>query len=56
MHSRDVYLKVMRKSYIEARSRKESKETYGGLARAALARIWGIFDYPCGRRLNSERH
>ena len=28
MHSRDEYLKVMRKSYIKARSRKEREETY----------------------------
>jgi len=56
MHSRDEYLKVMRKSYIEARSRKEREKTYRGQVRAALARIWRIFDYPCGRRLNSERH
>ena len=86
MHSRNEYLKVMRKSYIKARSRKEKtqildeycrntgqtrkhvitkihkaelrpkqrkerKETYGGQVRAALARIWEIFDYPCGQRL-----
>ena len=86
MHSRNEYLKVIRKSYIKAGSRKEKtqildeycrntgqtrkyvitkihkaelrpkqrkkrKETYGGQVRAALARIWEIFDYPCGQRL-----
>ncbi len=86
MHSRNEYLKVIRKSYIKAGSRKgktqildeycrntgqtrkyvitkihkaelrpkqrkKRKETYGGQVRAALARIWEIFDYPCGQRL-----
>ena len=86
MHSRNEYLKVMSKSYIKARSRKEEtqildeycrntgqtrkyvitkihkvelkpkqrrerKETYCGQVRAALARIWEIFDYAFGQRL-----
>jgi len=86
MHSRNEYLKVIRKSYIKAGSRKEKtqildeycrntgqtrkyvitkihkaelrpkqrkkrKETYGGQVKAVLARIWEIFDYPCGQRL-----
>lgn len=31
--------------------RKPRKEYYDGYVRAALARCWEIFDYPCGQRL-----
>jgi hypothetical protein len=31
--------------------RKKRTETYDGLVIAALARMWQIFDYPCGQRL-----
>lgn len=31
--------------------RKPRKEYYDGYVRAALARLWEIFDYPCGQRL-----
>jgi hypothetical protein len=31
--------------------RKKRKETYDGPVRAALAEVWGVFDYPCGQRL-----
>lgn len=31
--------------------RKPRKEYYDGQVRAALARAWEIFDYPCGQRL-----
>ena len=31
--------------------RKPKKEYYDGLVKAALARVWEIFDYPCGQRL-----
>ncbi len=33
------------------RQRKKRQETYDGEVRAALARVWEIFDYPCGQRL-----
>lgn len=33
------------------RQRKRRKETYDGQVKAALAKIWEIFDYPCGQRL-----
>lgn len=33
--------------------RKRRKEFYDGEVKAALARIWAIFDYPCGQRLES---
>ncbi len=31
--------------------RKKRKVVYDGYVRAALARVWEIFDYPCGQRL-----
>lgn len=31
--------------------RKKRSEHYGGEVRAALSRMWEIFDYPCGQRL-----
>lgn len=31
--------------------RKARKEYYDGSVRSALARLWTIFDYPCGQRL-----
>jgi hypothetical protein len=31
--------------------RKPRKEKYDGLVKASLAKIWKIFDYPCGQRL-----
>ena len=31
--------------------RKKRKQIYDGYVRAALAKIWEIFDYPCGQRL-----
>ena len=33
--------------------RKKRKEHYDGQVRAVLAKIWEIFDYPCGQRLES---
>jgi len=33
--------------------RKPRKEYYDGQVRAVLAKIWKIFDYPCGQRLES---
>ncbi|MDO8582197.1 MAG: transposase [bacterium] len=32
-------------------ARKARKEYYDGYVRSALARLWTIFDYPCGQRL-----
>lgn len=31
--------------------RKKKKEIYGGEVKAGLAKVWEIFDYPCGQRL-----
>lgn len=33
------------------KSRKKRKQVYDGQVVAALARLWEIFDYPCGQRL-----
>ena len=36
---------------LRLRQRKKRQETYDGEVKAALARVWEIFDYPCGQRL-----
>jgi len=36
---------------LRPRQRKKRQETYDGEVKAALARGWEIFDYPCGQRL-----
>jgi hypothetical protein len=36
---------------LRPKQRKKRKETYDGEVKAALARVWEIFDYPCGQRL-----
>ena len=36
---------------LRPRQRKKRQETYDGEVKAALARVWEIFDYPCGQRL-----
>jgi hypothetical protein len=33
------------------RPRRARRPTYDGVVRSALARIWELFDYPCGQRL-----
>lgn len=35
----------------EGSARKARKEYYDGYVKSALARLWAIFDYPCGQRL-----
>jgi len=35
----------------EGEVRKPRKQYYDGLVKAALAKMWKIFDYPCGQRL-----
>jgi len=49
--SRKHVIRKIRKTDIRLRQRKKRKETYDGQVRAALARIWEIFDHPCGQRL-----
>ena len=36
---------------LRPKQRKKRKEIYDGEVRAALAKVWEIFDYPCGQRL-----
>ena len=36
---------------LRPKQRKKRKQTYDGPVTTALARLWGIFDYPCGQRL-----
>ena len=36
---------------LRPKQRKKRKETYDGQVKAALARVWEIFDCPCGQRL-----
>ncbi len=40
-------------SFLSSRpkARQRRKQIYDGYVRAALAKIWEIFDYPCGQRL-----
>jgi len=33
------------------KERRKRKHTYDGYVKAALAKLWEIFDYPCGQRL-----
>ena len=46
---------VIRKMKLRASSslkmRKKRKEIYDGEVKASLAKVWEIFDYPCGQRL-----
>ena len=36
---------------LRPKQRKKRKQTYDGQVTAALAKVWGIFDCPCGQRL-----
>ena len=36
---------------IKAKQRKRRKERYNAEVKAILAKVWEIFDYPCGQRL-----
>jgi len=40
---------------LKPRQRKKRKEVYDCQVNAALARIWEIFDYPCGQRTTDLR-
>jgi hypothetical protein len=39
---------------LKPKHRKKRKEQYDGQVKATLAKIWEIFDYPCGQRLKPE--
>jgi len=36
---------------IKAKQRKKRKQRYGGEVKDIMAKVWEIFDYPCGQRL-----
>jgi hypothetical protein len=43
--------KIQPKVNLNPKPRKKRKEIYDGQLRAALAKVWEVFDYPCGQRL-----
>jgi len=49
--SRKYVIWKIHKGMVKPKQRKKRKETYDGQVRAALAKMWEIFDYPCGQRL-----
>ena len=49
--SRKYVIWKIHRAVFKPKQRKKRKETYDGQVTAALAKIWGIFDYPCGQRL-----
>ena len=49
--SRKYVITKIHKADLRPRQRKKRKEIYDGQVKAALAKIWEIFDYPCGQRL-----
>jgi len=46
-----VIRKIQPEVNLNPKPRKGRKETYDGQVKAALVRVWEIFDYPCGQRL-----
>ena len=49
--SRKYVIWKIHKAVLKPKQRKKRKEQYNGQVKAALAKIWEIFDYPCGQRL-----
>ncbi len=49
--SRKYVIWKIHRAVPKAKRRKKRQETYDGKVRAALAKIWAVFDYPCGQRL-----
>jgi hypothetical protein len=49
--SRKYVIWKIHKVVLKPKQRKRRKEQYDGQVKAALAKIWEIFDYPCGQRL-----
>ena len=49
--SRKYVIRKIHKADLRPGRRKKREETYDGQVKAALAKIWEIFDYPCGQRL-----
>ena len=48
-----VIRKIQPGVVLRLKQRKKRKETYDSQVKAALARVWEIFDYPCAQRLIS---
>ncbi|TLM97492.1 hypothetical protein FDZ71_18475, partial [bacterium] len=49
--SRKYVIWKIHRAVLKPKQRKNRKERYDDQVRAALAKIWEIFDYPCGQRL-----
>ena len=49
--SRKYVIRKICHADLRPRQRKRRKEAYDGRVKAVLAKVWGIFDYPCGQRL-----
>ena len=49
--SRKYVIWKIHRAVLKPKQRKKRKEIYDGQVKAALAKIWKIFDYPCGQRL-----
>ena len=44
-------IRKIRKVDLRLRQRKKRWEMYDGRVKAALVKIWGNFDYPCGQKI-----
>jgi len=51
--SRKYVIWKIHQAILKPKQRKKRKERYDGEVKAILAKIWEIFDYPCGQRLKS---
>ena len=49
--ARKYVIRKIRKADFRPKQRKKRKEGYGTEVKAILAKIWEIFNYPCGQRL-----
>jgi len=49
--SRKYVIWKIHQAILKPKQRKKRKEKYDGQVKAALVKIWEIFDYPCGQRL-----
>ena len=49
--SRKYVIWKIHRANLKPKQRKKRKEIYDGQVKTALAKIWEIFDYPCGQRL-----
>lgn len=50
-HARKYAIRKLRARTAEQKPRKKRKPVYNGEVIAGLAKIWEVFDYPCGQRL-----